>query len=174
VKENKDAWSSATVGKMPRWGGEVWLDIYELDMLKLLMTPRIKMAAAKGCSAVEPDNSDCFTNPTECKVAGTLTDKRKAQLAYNTWTAETAHASGMLCALKNTKELANDLAAVHDFSIAEQCQQYNDCNLFVYSRWLHANFNSISIGHSSLRRKALSRLSIPQLLSVSMFSRLSP
>jgi len=127
VKANVAGWNDVATGTMAQWGGEAWLDIFKLDELKALMTPRIQLAAKKGCSAVEPDNTDCFTNPDECKISGTKAEKRAAQLAYNVWTAEAAHAHGMLCALKNTGDLVGELAAIHDFAIVEQCLQYNEC-----------------------------------------------
>ena len=39
----------------PQWPDENWLDI-KSDNVKKIMTARIKMAAALGCDAVDPDN----------------------------------------------------------------------------------------------------------------------
>jgi hypothetical protein len=130
VTANIDAWNAVAMGTMAQWGGEAWLDINQLDTLKVLMTPRLDLAASKGCNAVEPDNTDCFTNPDECAISGTAAEKSAAQLAYNTWTAEYAHSKGMLCALKNTGDLAAQLATVHDFAIVEQCVQFNECSTY--------------------------------------------
>ena len=124
------AWDAVALGTMAQWDGEAWLDINKLVALKALMAPRLDAAAAKGCDAVEPDNTDCFTNPDECGVSGSGQAKKAAQLAYNRWTAEYAHGKGMLCALKNTGDLAVELATVHDFAIVEQCSQYNECDVY--------------------------------------------
>jgi hypothetical protein len=79
VKADKAAWNNVAVGTMAQWGGEAWLDITKLAELQALMAPRIALAASKGCAAVEPDNTDCFTNMDECQISGT---KAGAQCPY--------------------------------------------------------------------------------------------
>jgi hypothetical protein len=80
---------------------------------------------------VEPDNTDCFTNQDECPLPSvSKAEQKAAQLAYNTWTAEYAHTKGMLCALKNTGDLAESLAKIHDFAIVEECMKYDECDTY--------------------------------------------
>lgn len=130
VAGNQSAWTALAAGGMSQWSGEVWLDITQLTALKALMLPRLKLAKAKGCDGVEPDNTDCFTNPDECTISGSDSQKRAAQFVYNKWTADTAHSLGLIAGLKNTGDLAGSLSSIYDFAIVEQCLQYNECDSY--------------------------------------------
>lgn len=131
VLANHKAWDDVAVGTMAQWGGETWLDITQLAKVQALMKPRFELAVEKGCDGLEPDNTDCFTNTAECNIPSkTAAEKRGAQLEYNQWMAEYAHAKGLLIALKNTGELAAELAATHDFALVEQCLHSNKCGMY--------------------------------------------
>eukprot|EP00808_Paulinella_micropora_P006770 g9748.t1 len=132
-------WEAYAVGSMQQWGGEVWLDVRQLEGLKALMTPRLDLAVQKGCDGVEPDNVDCFANLAECKLPNlsSAQEARTAQVAYNSWTARAAHDRGLKVGLKNAGGLVADLVALYDFAVVEQCLQYSECN--VYAPFNQAN-----------------------------------
>lgn len=133
VKANPTAWAAVSVGPMNGWPAEQWLDITKLSQLQPLMANRLDMAARYGCDAVEPDNTDCHVN-IDCwtKIRPTITQAqaKAAQIAYNQWSASYAHSRGMLIGLKNTGDLIPNLINLFDFSINEQCVQYNECSVY--------------------------------------------
>lgn len=108
--------------KMADWD-ERWLDIRHIELLAPIMRSRLRLAAKKGCDAVEPDNVDAYSNPSETKLDLTYAD----QLAYNRWLANEAHTLGLSVGLKNDVEQLTDLVASFDFAINEQCFRYDEC-----------------------------------------------
>ena len=103
------------------WPGERWLDIRARDQLAGLLRGRIELCRAKGFDAVEFDNVDGYANRTGFPITV------KDQLAFNRWLAGEAHAAGLAVALKNSLELAPDLAGDFDFLIVESCFSRGDC-----------------------------------------------
>ena len=65
------------------------------------MTARLQMCAQKGFDAVEPDNMDGYENSTGFSISAA------AQLAYNQWIAQEAHALGMAVFQKNDPDQAS-------------------------------------------------------------------
>ena len=83
------------------------------------------MCKDKGFLAVDPDNVDGYTNDPGFPL--TAAD----QLAYNSWLADTAHASGLAAGLKNALDLISPaVAAKFDFAVNEQCYQYDECGSY--------------------------------------------
>lgn len=149
VKANLSQWQALGVGGMAQWSDETWLDITKLDALQRLMTPRLDLAAKKGCSGVEPDNTDCFKNTDECAIPGTDAEKELAQLNYYRWLADYAHGKGLLIALKNSIALISDVVKTSaDFAIVEQCLQYNECDS--YSAFFASNKPIFGIEYHAL------------------------
>jgi hypothetical protein len=100
---------------------EKWLDI-RVPALRPIMENRMKLAVAKGCDGVEPDNVDGYVNDTGFPL--TAAD----QLVYNRWLADTAHALGLSVGLKNDVDQIVELVDHFDWALNEQCYQYNECN----------------------------------------------
>jgi hypothetical protein len=113
-------------GNMADWD-ERWLDIRRINLLRPIMTSRIKLAVAKGCDAVEPDNMDAYTNLGEVKKPLTAAH----QLAYNEFIANTAHSLGMSVGLKNDLNQLSQLVSFYDFAVNEQCFQYQECSRYI-------------------------------------------
>lgn len=112
----------SVVGKpLEGWAGEYWLDIRQLDVLKPLLTKRIDTCKAKGFDAIDPDNIDGYQN--DSGFALTENDS----IAYVQLLSELAHDRGMSVGLKNGLSIPPRTAAVIDFAINEQCQQYQEC-----------------------------------------------
>ena len=108
--------------------GEVLLDTSTADKrarLTSIVGGWIDGCAAKGFQAVEPDNLDSWT-----RSQGLLTQAEA--VAFAGALATRAHADGLAIAQKNTSELGTaGRAAGFDFAVAEQCQEYNECQSYV-------------------------------------------
>jgi len=106
----------------PGFEEERWLDIRDLKRLKPIMRARFDECAAKGFDAVEPDIVDAFDNKSGFPI------KPKHQLRYNVWVANSVHARGMAVGLKNDLPQVKELVPYFDFSVNEQCFQYDECD----------------------------------------------
>ena len=104
------------------WAGESWLDVRQLGILLPLMEKRVANCKAKGFDAVEPDNVDGYSNATGFPL--TAAD----QIAYNKGLADLAHKYGLGIALKNDPDQVTALEPFFDFSVAEECAKYNECD----------------------------------------------
>jgi hypothetical protein len=91
---------------------------------------RFQLAQAKGCDAVEIDNIDAYDNATGWTI--TQADEN----AFVLQLAQVAHSHCMGILFKNSGGLlANSqyvagIVSAFDGSLNEQCQQYNECNLY--------------------------------------------
>jgi hypothetical protein len=103
------------------WEGERWLDIRQIDALAPVMLARLDLCAAKGFSAIEPDNIDGYTNDTGFPL--TYDD----QLAFNRWLAVVAHEHGLSIGLKNDDEQVADLVDHFDWALTEGCFDQGWC-----------------------------------------------
>ena len=104
------------------WPGERWLDIRSPDVQRI-MRDRIDLAKQKGCDGIEPDNTDGYANDTGFDLSAS------DQLAYNRFIANEAHLRGLSVGLKNDLEQVKQLADYYDFSVNEQCHEFDECTL---------------------------------------------
>ena len=104
------------------WPGERWLDIRRIDLLKPIMTARLRLCRSRGFDAVEPDNIDGYANDTGFPI----TDDD--QLRYNRWLASEAHALGLSIGLKNDPEQVGDLISEFDWALTEDCFDQGWCD----------------------------------------------
>jgi len=119
---------------MKSWPGEWWLRIWDpsaLAIIKPIMAARMRLGAAKGCVAFEPDNVDCYSDHT-CRGDVDKGKVKAAQLAYNRWTVAYANSLGMAVGLKNVIGTVvigtvDDSHDIYDFAVNEQCLQYDEC-----------------------------------------------
>jgi hypothetical protein len=74
---------------------------------------------------LEPDNVDGYSNNTGFPL--TYTD----QINFNTFIASEAHKRGLSVALKNDLGQISDLLPKFDWSLDEQCFQYQECSSLV-------------------------------------------
>lgn len=115
---------ASVIGKdLDGWPGEKWLDVKELKILLPIMKKRMKMAADKGCDAVDPDNMDGYIQDSGFSISA------KDQLAYNVAIAKQAHQLGLAVGLKNDLEQINELVDHFDFAVNEECFAYKECDL---------------------------------------------
>lgn len=103
------------------WKDERWLDIRSSNV-QAIMQARLDLASQKGCDGVEPDNMDGYANNSG--FALTATD----QLAFNKFLANEAHDRGLAVGLKNDLGQIKQLVDYFDFSVNEQCFEYDECS----------------------------------------------
>ncbi len=121
-RDDKDDFPTDALGKiMDGWESEKWLDIRDVDLAPI-MRARLDLAVQKGCDGVEPDNMDGYTNDTGFDL--TADD----QLAYNKFLANEARIRGLSIGLKNDLDQIVELEPYYDFSVNEQCHEYDECD----------------------------------------------
>jgi len=103
------------------FANEQWLDIRSANV-RQIMQARLDLAKQKGCDGVEPDNVDGYTNNTGFPLSAA------DQLAYNQFLATEAHSRGLSVGLKNDIDQAAQLVSRFDFSVNEQCHEFNECD----------------------------------------------
>lgn len=112
---------TSVIGSSNGWPGERWLDIRQLRILRPIMAARFADCASKGFDGIEADNVDGYANDTGFPLSAA------DQLAYNRMLASLAHADDLAIGLKNDVDQVPDLAGDFDFSIDEQCAEYDEC-----------------------------------------------
>jgi len=101
---------------------ELWIDIRSPEIQSIMMN-RLDLAMEKGCDGVEPDNVDGYINPTGFELSG------EDQLAFNFFLARESHQRGLSVGLKNDLDQVPELVAEFDFSVNEQCHEFDECHL---------------------------------------------
>lgn len=113
---------SADKGKnLDGWDGEKWLDIRSSNV-RSIMKARLDLAVEKNCDGVEPDNVDGYQNNTGFGL------NYNDQISYNKFLAEEAHKRNLSIALKNDVDQVDDLVDYFDFTVNEECFEYNECS----------------------------------------------
>ena len=110
---------------MSGWPDERWVDIRNADIVNIMKT-RIDSAAAKGCDAVDPDNTDGFD--------GNNTGFPLTQLDTQTYLAilaNYAHSKGLKIGLKNNPNIVNLMFTYFDFAVVEQCHEFSECGMYL-------------------------------------------
>lgn len=112
----------------PDWPGEYFLNTSTAanrTAIAAIEGKWIDACAAAGFKAIEPDNLDTYDRSN-----GLLTKANNVAMAK--LLADKAHAAGLAIAQKNTAGLTKSDAtsAGFDFAIAEECQEYGECNAY--------------------------------------------
>ena len=103
------------------WEGSFWLDIRRLDVLLPIMRARFQVCKDKGFDAIEPDEVDGYANDSGFKLS------YQDQLNYNRAIAGLAHSMGLSVGLKGDIDQARDLWRDFDWTLNEQCFEFNEC-----------------------------------------------
>ncbi len=123
-REDFSEFESADLGsELDGWEGERWLDIRSANVYRV-MKSRMDLAVEKGCQGLEPDNMDGFQND-ECFQLSA-----EDQLKYNQAIALYARQLGLSVGLKNDPDQVEALVNYFDFSVTEQCFQYEECESY--------------------------------------------
>jgi hypothetical protein len=118
----------------PEWPDERWIDLRQLDSawgptgktIRELLTARIDVCAAKGFDAIDPDMTEVHTATTRFPAGGRPSAADNE--AFVRWLARTAHERGMAAGLKGNFDQVAALVDAVDFTVNEQCAQYNECD----------------------------------------------
>lgn len=122
-REDAASFPSSVIGEpLDGWEGEAWLDVRS-ELLHPIMQARLDLAREKGCDGVDPDNVDGHTQNSGFAIS------YNDQIAYNRYLSEQAHARGLAIGLKNDLSQIEDLVAYFDYSVNEQCFEYEECDL---------------------------------------------
>ncbi|PWN32697.1 family 114 glycoside hydrolase, partial [Meira miltonrushii] len=105
------------------WQGESWLNVRSANVHNI-MKARLDLAVKKGCNAVDPDNVDGYNNNNGLNLT------KKDAINYVNFLAKEAHKRKLAIGLKNAGEIVAKMVDVMDFSVNEQCEQYNECKTF--------------------------------------------
>ncbi len=141
------------------FANEQWLDIRSANV-RAIMQARIELARQKGCDGIEPDNVDGYTNNTGFPLSAA------DQLSYNQFLAVEAHTRGLSVGLKNDIDQAAQLVNYFDFSINEQCHEFNECDMLsvfinagkpVFNAEYASNFVNDPVQRQALCADALAR-----------------
>ncbi|HEX2913328.1 MAG TPA: endo alpha-1,4 polygalactosaminidase [Chloroflexia bacterium] len=105
------------------WDGSYWLDIRQTDVILPIMQDRMQhWCKDKGFDAIEPDETEVWSNNSGFPIT-------KAQNnLYNQKIADMAHSMGLSVGLKGNTTEAPDLWQYFDWSLNEQCWQYQECD----------------------------------------------
>jgi len=121
-RTDKDRFNANELGNtLDGWPDEQWLDIRSENVANI-MIDRLDLAALKGCDGVEPDNMEAYLNDSGFDL------NARDQLAFNKFIANEAHKRGLAVGLKNDLEQIDLLVDFFDFSINEQCHEYDECD----------------------------------------------
>lgn len=100
---------------------EQWLDVRDPQVFSIMET-RLDLAVEKGCDGVEPDNVDGYQNDSGFPLSD------HDQLLFNKKIANAAHTRNLAVGLKNDLDQISNLVDYFDFSVNEQCHEFDECD----------------------------------------------
>ncbi|KAK5630357.1 hypothetical protein RRF57_006072 [Xylaria bambusicola] len=112
--------ASAVGNTLDGWPDEKWVD-HRNAKVRSIMTARIATAASKGCSGIDADNIDGYTNDSGFDLTEADT------VDYVRFLANTAHAAGLAYGLKNGGGIVEQVLDVAQWAINEECAAYKEC-----------------------------------------------
>ncbi|KAL4950899.1 glycoside hydrolase superfamily, partial [Aspergillus filifer] len=107
------------------WDGENWVDLRS-ENVRSIMKRRLDIAKEKGCDAVDPDNVDAYGNDQ-----GGMGLTEDDSVDFLTWLSSESHARGLAIGLKNAGSILPRLVGDMQFSVNEQCTQYDECDVYM-------------------------------------------
>ncbi|KAJ1902805.1 hypothetical protein LPJ81_003401 [Coemansia sp. IMI 209127] len=105
------------------WPGEKWLDVTSANV-RTIMQQRLDLAKTKGCDGVDPDNVDGYDNDNGLGLT------QSDAIDYVNWLASEAHSRGMSVGLKNAGDIISSVIDNMQWSVNEQCAQYDECDTY--------------------------------------------
>lgn len=105
------------------WPGERWLDLHSSNVRKI-MRSRLDLAKQKGCDGVDPDNIDAYGNDNGLDLT------EADSIDYLDFLASEAHSRGMSIGLKNGGDIIPSVIEKMQWSVNEQCAQYDECDVY--------------------------------------------
>ncbi|KNG79998.1 endo alpha-1,4 polygalactosaminidase [Aspergillus nomiae NRRL 13137] len=130
-RPDKDKFKDSDMGKtLDGWPDEKWLNLNSKNV-RSIMTSRLDMAVEKGCDGVDPDNVDGYDNDNG------LDQKKEDSANFMMWLANEAHARNMSIGLKNAGAIIPAVIDNMQWSVNEQCAQYEECD--TYAAFINKN-----------------------------------
>lgn len=105
------------------WPGERWINISSAD-IREVMTRRLDLAVEKNCDGVDPDNVDAYDNDNGLHLT------EADSIDYMLFLSEEAHHRGLAIGLKNAGSIIPSVINMMEWSVNEQCVQYNECDIY--------------------------------------------
>jgi hypothetical protein len=105
------------------WAGERWLKLSSPD-IRRIMERRLDLAVQKRCDGVDPDNVDGYNNDNGLGLT------KEDSIDFMQFLAIAAHQRGLSIGLKNAADIVNNLIDAMQWSVNEQCVEYNECEKF--------------------------------------------
>lgn len=105
------------------WADERWLNVSSPNV-RTVMLSRLDMAKQKGCNGVDPDNVDGYDNDNGLDLT------KPQAVDYMKFLANAAHTRGLSIGLKNAGAIIPQVLPYMEWSVNEQCVQYNECDTY--------------------------------------------
>ncbi|KEQ72967.1 endo alpha-1,4 polygalactosaminidase precursor [Aureobasidium namibiae CBS 147.97] len=105
------------------WPGERWVNT-DSKNVRDIMAERIRLAAEKGCDAVDPDNMDGFETNTGFPL------NANTALDYLSFLSLTAAKYNMAIGLKNAGSIAANATCMVEFAIVESYIAHAECAIY--------------------------------------------
>jgi hypothetical protein len=105
------------------WAGEKWLNINSATV-RQIMQKRLDLAKQKNCDGVDPDNVDGYNNDNGLGLT------QADSVGYMHFLAEAAHDRNLSIGLKNAAEIVTSMIDAMQWSVNEQCVEFNECDTF--------------------------------------------
>ncbi|KAL4901302.1 hypothetical protein BDW74DRAFT_84984 [Aspergillus multicolor] len=108
---------------LDEWEGESWVNIRS-SKIRDIMLDRLDIAVEKGCDGVDPDNVDGYDNTNGLDLTEDDT------VDYMNFLAEEAHSRNLSIGLKNAGAVIDRVIGNMQWSVNEQCAQYEECDTY--------------------------------------------
>jgi endo-alpha-1,4-polygalactosaminidase (GH114 family) len=123
-RSDANDFDTADLGKnLDDWPGEKWLNLQSTSVRKI-MQKRLDLAVTKGCDGVDPDNIDGYDNDNGLGLTQAMS------IDYVNWLATQSHNRGLSLGLKNGGDIIGSVIGNMQWSVNEQCAQYNECDTY--------------------------------------------
>jgi hypothetical protein len=124
LRPDANNFTEADLGKdLSGWQGERWLNLNSSNVRNIMLN-RLNMAYEKNCDGVDPDNVDGYANDNGLGLIST------DSINYVEFLANEAHARNLSLGLKNAGAIIPNVIDGMQWSVNEQCVQYNECSTF--------------------------------------------
>ncbi|GKU07131.1 endo alpha- polygalactosaminidase precursor [Fusarium langsethiae] len=123
-RDDKDEFPAKDLGKvLDGWPDEKWVNT-KSTAIRAIMAKRIKVAADKGCDAIDPDNMDAYNNDNGLGLTQADT------ISYVKFLSKEAEKYNMVMGMKNSGEVTEQILPYVGFAVNEQCIEYKECGLY--------------------------------------------
>lgn len=114
-------WTKSDYGNgLDGWEGESWTNT-KSENVRNIMRKRLDLAVQKGCDGVDPDNIDAYNNDNGLGLT------QQDAIDYTLFLAKESQARSLSIGLKNAAEIIPSVLSSVQWSVNEQCAQYNEC-----------------------------------------------